>query len=1283
MGDSGDEFRQQRRGEARRGAEAKGGGAGSRRRRRRGGALGPVRAPLSAPERGVQCQLCREDLSALDPLRRELHVNGCLDRMERPPGPPPASKEEKEEEEEGPRRGRKRSSGASPAEPLAKKKRRAPRALDEELLLALAMSRSLREEEEAQARRLRGQRGPGAEKRRRLRAPRSPPPLLLQDPEKARRETEARAEAMLLQLLPDAEELPSTPPLPASRLLEAPRGFPGSLWAFSSLTEEALPGSRGDLGFSLLPPPEQGALFLRPGPAGLPGLGCLAPEPGSSQAPQPSSQSREVLGSQHSAEGALQDLVELAGEGLTLTQWNQDVQWLEGPRQEQAVLRSAPQKAPVRLQEEEKEERESSGSSHPAVGAVLREVSSPQLSSLATAFGMMVNNPHLSDVQFQVDSGEILYAHLFVLYVRCPQLLEVIDRTAFMVAEEGGTGTLRMLLSNVPAEAVSAFLKYLYAADLCVPHHLQSDVGCLAARFGLHDLAALCGSRLSFKVSGGREDGDGVRGCDGTEDIAETFEELLESMWQDEDEEAVVNCVHQEGNSSATVGEEELEEIYEFAATQRGSAARAQREEEEGEEEEKKGCSKGKECQGGRWEGPHFTSSKEGLGDPAMNPVTTPGAAPPALPCSPDAGQGGGPQQLPLVLQEGAGDRRKGRLQQSLRAPAEVSAQGSLAEGQRCSLQPKGVGSRGSVGNPLQTVQKVFPWDSPCEPIVPTLLPRELVLSPSPSCGIGSTRSRLPHAPHLSAFLPGRTGMGCSSFSSQTALEAPCGGPGEPLLGAKPLPGSPGGGPVVVLDSDEEWESGACVGGPLLRFGSSSGKSQELLRLSSSNEEDSGEGGEMLAPDTPLPSRPTVGSLPNTGASLMPGHKGQQWIGESRGGSSPERPSLRDQLPLACEPLPLLLPTPLPGSSPSWDDVVIVDDSKEDQEEEGTPVWQHAARTAEAGNANSQPGSPSGPMDSEDGSPLAGGGCGPSSEGAADDSDGSESLPLTQRSPSSPAVPTQATPDPAGQLERLLPVTPLTPMPSYSVMATPVLKKELKRFGVRALPKRQMVLKLKEIFQFTHQRRDGKSKGRAAAAPLAPLPCPAGTIWESQQMVGSRDLCGESAQEAELHGFPGGSEQRKWRTALPAAGFTLGSNAGSGGCLPSPPASQESTSSSVASSETSVLSHSSPLSEFETSVLEEEEEALAPADKDEGKLEAFRHYIRSTPSLCRQILLYQPIELAVLQATLRQSGIKIALGKLLDFLDAHCITFTTAEARREKLRHSQPGKKRRGQRHRR
>ncbi|PKU27732.1 structure-specific endonuclease subunit hypothetical protein [Limosa lapponica baueri] len=104
---------------------------------------------------------------------------------------------------------------------------------------------------------------------------------------------------------------------------------------------------------------------------------------------------------------------------------------------------------------------------------------------------------------------------------------------------------------------------------------------------------------------------------------------------------------------------------------------------------------------------------------------------------------------------------------------------------------------------------------------------------------------------------------------------------------------------------------------------------------------------------------------------------------------------------------------------------------------------------------------------------------------------------------------------------------------------------------------------------------------------------------------------------------------------------------------------------------------------FEACASEEEEEeeeqlpASQAAAREEDKLEAVRCYIRSNTALYRRILFYEPIELAELHAELKQNGIKISKAKLLDFLDAHCITFTTARARKEKEQNRKGNKKRR------
>ena len=58
---------------------------------------------------------------------------------------------------------------------------------------------------------------------------------------------------------------------------------------------------------------------------------------------------------------------------------------------------------------------------------------------------------------------------------------------------------------------------------------------------------------------------------------------------------------------------------------------------------------------------------------------------------------------------------------------------------------------------------------------------------------------------------------------------------------------------------------------------------------------------------------------------------------------------------------------------------------------------------------------------------------------------------------------------------------------------------------------------------------------------------------------------------------------------------------------------------------------------------------------------AARSFILSDPELYGRVLQYQPLGLALLQARLKEAGITLGTAKLMDFLDANCITFTTAK----------------------
>uniref|UniRef100_A0A8C6J2K0 Structure-specific endonuclease subunit SLX4 n=1 Tax=Melopsittacus undulatus TaxID=13146 RepID=A0A8C6J2K0_MELUD len=589
------------------------------------------------------CQICQKDLSAMNTKRREQHVNRCLDEMEEAqlsssskplvPECPICGKQFQTPQSrvshlkrcavemnvppkmllqavqlqvstlgEAPLQcpsnqpSRSKRKGSS-KEALKKTHKRAKmETKDEDFLVAMAMSCSLLEQEkQKQAKSVTNVKPvaalpirwkPGSEKKRCKRGPTTPPPLLLQDPEKVHKRIQERVAMLLVKEV----EFPPTPQLPTSRILENESGkatwlLPLSeakecfLWNISALTGHYDPESFYTA--ALTPPIVPWKPMQNHKPETLL-LSVGSSQPKVSQQIQPELSSHEPTCTEGGGKASyefksgsegdgqfsslsqkdaqvLQDLVDLATEGLTLTQRNLDA---------------------GHIQEAEQPGKEMTSSDIPHSGFVPPSKEKSLLTSsckksslrlLAEDFGAMVNNPHLSDVQFQVDCGEVLYAHMFVLYARCPQVIQVVHSQGLLVEEDGNTQTHRVLLSDVTAEAVSAFLRYLYAADADIPAGVLPQVHALAARFGVRELMAKCESNTGeSQVSSGVDSEDLISVMDGKdcEDRAENFQDLLKSMWVGEDEEEVamlnLECQKEDG-----VGEQELEEIYEFAATQR------------------------------------------------------------------------------------------------------------------------------------------------------------------------------------------------------------------------------------------------------------------------------------------------------------------------------------------------------------------------------------------------------------------------------------------------------------------------------------------------------------------------------------------------------------------------------------------------------------------------------------------------------------------------------------------------------------------------------------------
>ncbi|XP_042369705.1 structure-specific endonuclease subunit SLX4-like [Plectropomus leopardus] len=225
-------------------------------------------------------------------------------------------------------------------------------------------------------------------------------------------------------------------------------------------------------------------------------------------------------------------------------------------------------------------------------------------------------------------------------------------------------------------------------------------------------------------------------------------------------------------------------------------------------------------------------------------------------------------------------------------------------------------------------------------------------------------------------------------------------------------------------------------------------------------------------------------------------------------------------------------------------------------------------------------------------------------------------------------------------------------MPHFSDMDTPELKNKLNRFGVRPLPKRQMILKLKEIHQYTHQLVSSDSEGEAPSVGHA--------AQTKRPPTGSEVPGNRPASCAQRVKF---KEPR-----APSAVSPLKANREEEAELLS--ASQGSNTSSTAASEESERSNPElcPSSDSDSDCGIS---ASQSANRLQDRLRAVRSFILSDSGLYSQILQYQPLVLSQLQERLKAAGIRLGAAKLADYLDSQCITFTTA-----KPGHSAPSRRR-------
>ncbi|KAI3352944.1 hypothetical protein L3Q82_019525, partial [Scortum barcoo] len=629
------------------------------------------------------CQICHRDLSHMTSEGRTQHLNRCLDESEEsrpappPPPPPPgvpdcpicgkkfksqksrsahlkrcssdmgvspavllqALQRQAEESQSAPTAntpaqtgGTKRKDPSKPGHQARKKPRKKAEPMDENTMVALALSSSLLKQERRQYGETeseagaptettashvatvpvltwRPDTGKGRGKRKKGTTPRPPPLLLVQDAEAALTRLQERVSALLLRSRAPSPPTPTWCPssLPGwsgaaplwqkSALLDGCSTCPSDFYT-PELREFITPWESTNTGGASSSPINKPESSVQPVGEGTSLSGTRA-----SIVP---SSSQTASSTPRTGQQAVQDLMDLAGDAMTFTQCGTTA---SGPDKDKTAAQITNLHVSGFILEESEEQADMCASgflpertlepSEGPHGRARRSMDHPGadteqgghqrvvLSRLVSDLSSMVNNPQLSDVQLQVDSGEVYFAHSFMVYARCPLLAEMVHEGGFGVREEGMPAARRVLMSDVPGQAVFALLQYIYTASCSVPASLRPHVLELASRFDLQELQRLCDFHQEDAPTLGDDEDHANQEENVSDRTGKAITTLLNSMWTKEDgdlegmdtdggggEERALgeDCRVDDlmlGDREEKVNDEELEEIYEFAATQR------------------------------------------------------------------------------------------------------------------------------------------------------------------------------------------------------------------------------------------------------------------------------------------------------------------------------------------------------------------------------------------------------------------------------------------------------------------------------------------------------------------------------------------------------------------------------------------------------------------------------------------------------------------------------------------------------------------------------------------
>ena len=203
--------------------------------------------------------------------------------------------------------------------------------------------------------------------------------------------------------------------------------------------------------------------------------------------------------------------------------------------------------------------------------------------------------------------------------------------------------------------------------------------------------------------------------------------------------------------------------------------------------------------------------------------------------------------------------------------------------------------------------------------------------------------------------------------------------------------------------------------------------------------------------------------------------------------------------------------------------------------------------------------------------------------------------------------------------------SPLTPMPSYVAMNTPNLKNELKRFGIKALPRKQAVRKLVEIYEYTH--RNKLSRRSKSCTDL---------IQESSNL--SKKIVMEQEETTKSILKPKKTKLKKTLSNIDA----------------------------LAKDKTKETAITNDIAVFETDdqiPLSQPQSQTNSLSQEEIKRVIF-DFIRNNSELYDKVLNYEPLDFeGFFQQVKSLEKFKISTKTLMHILDEQCVTFTLKNMR--------------------